>query len=59
MVENLCSLKPAAIMKITKGSDEKLASDLTGAETSCKESECDVFPDRDWTVEEEARACRK
>ena len=46
-------------MDITKSVDEKSSEDLAGAETSCKESEIDVFPDRDWTDEEEARACRK
>jgi hypothetical protein len=46
-------------MDINKGSDEKSTADLAGAESSSKESECDVFSDRDWTEEEEARSCRK
>jgi hypothetical protein len=50
---------PLISMAIIKKVDEKSAEDLAGAETSCKESECDVFPDRDWTDEEEARGCRK
>lgn len=46
-------------MDIQKGADEKSAEELPGVDTSCRESDCDVFPDRDWTEEEEARSCRK
>ncbi|KAH8905732.1 inner membrane transporter yfaV [Coniochaeta sp. PMI_546] len=46
-------------MDTTKRVGEKSAEDLAGADTSCQASECDVFPDRDWTDEEEARSCRK
>jgi hypothetical protein len=46
-------------MKAPKSVVEKLGMDLARAESSCKESECDVFPDRDWTADEEARARRK
>jgi hypothetical protein len=38
---------------------EKKSPGATAGESSCKESECGVLPDIDWTDDEEARATRK